>query len=111
MKKTLLTVTFIIISLALLISGILLTAYADIPFGARIFIGVITGILFLFFTFLACETERKSGVYICTKCGKKFEINAQRYLFSSHLLRSRRLSCPSCGRKSYCKYKTKESLK
>lgn len=108
MKKTILTVTFIILSIVFLVSGILIVKYTDFSLDAKVFIEIITIVLFLLFFFLACETERKAGIYVCKKCGTEFEINIKRYIFSPHIGRSRRLRCPKCGEKSYCKYKVKQ---
>ena len=33
----------------------------------------------------------------CPKCGTHFQVSPLRYLFASHSLGTRRVTCPSCG--------------
>lgn len=106
-KTTILTLTFISISLVFLIGGILIAAYVDMPSGAKVFTVILCFALFLLFTLSACKTEWQSGVYVCKRCGAEFEISMREYILSPHFLRSRRLKCPKCGRKGYCGYKAK----
>ena len=61
---------------------------------------------------LACVLERDAGTYECKHCGERFVPTMNAYLFAVHTLTTRRLKCPKCGKKSFCKKrlsKTEES--
>lgn len=40
----------------------------------------------------------------CNKCGHIFKAPFSEYFFAMHTPTRRKLSCPSCDTKSYCKY-------
>lgn len=52
---------------------------------------------------IACVLERDAGVYECKHCGERFVPTMKAYLFAPHMPTSRKLKCPKCGKKSYCK--------
>lgn len=54
----------------------------------------IAGLLFI---------EQRVGYYECQKCKKKFIPTYKQVLFSLHSGRTRKLKCPACYQKSWCK--------
>ena len=52
---------------------------------------------------IACVLERDAGVYECKHCGERFVPTMKAYIFAPHTPTRRRLKCPKCGKKSYCK--------
>ena len=52
---------------------------------------------------IACVLEREAGAYECKHCGERFVPTMSAYLFAPHTITTRRLKCPKCGKKSYCK--------
>ncbi|MCH5164112.1 MAG: transcriptional regulator, partial [Clostridiales bacterium] len=52
---------------------------------------------------IACVLERDAGVYECKHCGERFVPTMKAYLCAPHTPTTRRLRCPKCGKKSYCK--------
>ena len=58
---------------------------------------------------IACVLERDSGVYECKHCGEKFVPTIKAYLFAPHTPTTRKLKCPKCGKKSYCKKRLSKS--
>ncbi|MCH5147212.1 MAG: helix-turn-helix domain-containing protein [Clostridiales bacterium] len=52
---------------------------------------------------IACVLERDAGTYECKHCGERFVPTMKAYLFAPHMPTSRKLKCPKCGKKSYCK--------
>ena len=40
--------------------------------------------------------------YICPECQTTFKAKFGDFIFSAHTLRTRRLTCPHCGKKSFC---------
>ena len=39
--------------------------------------------------------------YICSSCGKKFRPKFSEFFFSKHTIKTRKLTCPHCGTKTY----------
>lgn len=44
----------------------------------------------------------KSVDYICPECHAQFHAKAKDVLFAAHTPKTRKLTCPHCGKKSYC---------
>lgn len=47
--------------------------------------------------------EQKAGFYECQKCNHKFVPSYSQVLWAPHIGRSRKMKCPHCSEKSYCK--------
>ena len=58
---------------------------------------------------VACVLEREAGAYECKHCGERFVPTMKAYLFAPHTPTTRRLKCPKCGKKSYCKKRLSKS--
>ncbi len=52
---------------------------------------------------IAVWSEMSCGAFECTKCGKKFVPTTGAYLAGPHTITRRKLKCPHCGVKNYCK--------
>ncbi len=52
---------------------------------------------------IAAALEWNAGTYECRKCGQRFVPTLGGYIKGPHSLTTRRLKCPYCGQKSYCK--------
>ena len=58
---------------------------------------------------VACVLDRDAGVYECPNCGERFMPTMPAYIFGAHTITKRRLKCPKCGKRRYCKkHLTKE---
>ena len=53
--------------------------------------------------YVAMQGERTIGYYKCRNCGEKFIPTFRSYTMAAHMLTTRRLKCPCCGTKSWCK--------
>lgn len=53
--------------------------------------------------YTAMQGERRIGYYKCPKCNEKFIPSFKEYVYGLHKLSTRKLICPSCRVKSYCK--------
>lgn len=54
---------------------------------------------------VACVLDRDAGVYECTKCGAKFTPDMKSYIKGVHTVTRRKLKCPECGVKNYCRHR------
>ena len=52
---------------------------------------------------VACMADLSAGTYECSHCGARFVPSAKSYIFGAHTLTKRKLTCPKCGKRSYCK--------
>ena len=52
---------------------------------------------------ISCVTL-KAGEYECPRCGEKFTPTMFEYVKAVHMFNKRKLRCPVCGNKSFCKY-------
>lgn len=53
----------------------------------------------------AAIEDMTAGTYECKNCGTRFVPSAKEYIFGVHTLTTRRLTCPKCGKRSYCKHR------
>lgn len=84
---------FIIILSALLIDYIWLKIVCVIVSTIIVIIGI--GV--------CCVLTIDAGVYECPNCGEKFVPSMKDFIFGLHTFTKRKLRCPKCKKKSYCK--------
>lgn len=53
--------------------------------------------------YVAMEGERNVGYYKCKHCGETFVPTFGVYMMAPHMLTTRKMRCPHCGKKSWCK--------
>lgn len=53
--------------------------------------------------YVAMEGERTVGYYKCKHCGDVFVPTFAAYMMGPHMLTTRKMKCPHCGKKSWCK--------
>lgn len=96
----------VIIAVVTLLAGftlIILAKYVEMETWMKIVLVAIGFIIICSGITIACVMERDAGVYECRHCGERFVPTMKAYIFAPHMLLSRRLKCPKCGKKSYCK--------
>ncbi|MCR5600434.1 MAG: helix-turn-helix domain-containing protein [Ruminococcus sp.] len=52
---------------------------------------------------VAAIEDMSAGTYECSHCGARFVPSAKSYIFGAHTITKRKLTCPKCGKRSYCK--------
>ncbi len=98
------TITFLAGFTIILLSGLL-----KMEKWLRIVLIIVGSIITFFGIGIACVLERAAGVYECKHCGERFVPTFKAFIFSPHILTSRKLRCPKCGKKSYCKKRLTKS--
>lgn len=78
-------------------------AYAVTSTPWRVGMIVFGFILFGTGMYFALRIEREAGYYECQKCGYRYVPSMSAVVIAPHLGRSRRMTCPHCGQKSYHK--------
>ena len=105
MKKIILSVISVVISLALLVISMILAEEAVIsPIAATVLIAISVILAIVAISF-AAKVDYETGVYECRKCGNVFKPTFKAYFRGAHTLTTRHLKCPKCEEKSWCKRK------
>lgn len=90
-----------IISLVCVITASLLLEKGEYLYG-----GLLLGfgiLLFLPAMAFCLYIEQKAGYYQCKHCNHKFIPTYSQVLWAPHYNRTRRMKCPNCNKKGYCK--------
>ena len=103
--KLILAIVGIVISLVLLTIVAYFTENGAINEPWSIALIIIFTILLLIMCFYAGTIEYKTSVYECPNCKHIFKPTKKEYIFASHIFTTRRLKCPECGEKNWCKRK------
>ena len=108
-KKLIISVITAVITSLAGITIILLAALLEMELWLRIVLAVIGVVIIGTGIGIACVLDRDAGVYECKHCGERFVPTMTAYLFAPHMPTSRKLKCPKCGKKSYCKKRLSKS--
>ncbi len=101
MKKIILSIFIILIGTAVLVECVLAYSYLRNTLGI---VMIITGIAAFLLSFAAAVAlDYSVGGYECKKCGHRFKPTLGAYIWGIHTIRTRRLKCPHCGEKSFCR--------
>ncbi|MDE7337169.1 MAG: helix-turn-helix domain-containing protein [Clostridia bacterium] len=104
-----LTVSFVV-AIITIISGlsiVLLSALLSAPIWLRICSLVLSLIIVILGVGVCCVLTIDAGVYECPSCGEKFIPSMKDFISGAHTFTKRKLRCPKCGKKYYCKKKLK----
>ena len=104
-NKSVWTSMWIIMALGILglIGGLVVAAFL-IPQGIWQLV-VIIGVVIVFFIpcLYSLKLEISIGTYKCKSCGHEFIPTFKQALFAQHLSTTRKLKCPECGKRTWCK--------
>jgi len=107
-SKMILSAFGMVFGITFLVVSIFLAENKMIHSGGAAVLVAIAIILFfaavIFFAKIDCETSS----YECRSCGHIFKPVFIDYIMGMHSLKTRRLKCPECGQKTWCKRKNKE---
>lgn len=104
-KKAILTIiTGVISTVAFLTIIMVVCVYTEvIALPVKVLLVCIACGIFVPGLIVAMEGERTVGYYRCKACGKLFVPTFGEYTFGMHMLATRHLKCPKCGRRTWCK--------
>lgn len=92
-----------IVSITVLIAGVLIAAFL-IPEGVWQLITILAiCVIFLIPCFYALKLEVSVGVYKCKKCGCEIVPTYSEALWAQHMGTTRKLKCPKCNKRTWCK--------
>lgn len=104
-KRMQLTILIGIIATISFITFILIVVmYTDVmSIPVKIILVAIACLIFIIGMYAAMQGERTIGYYQCKECGDTFVPTFKAYTMGIHLFSTRRLKCPHCGKKNWCK--------
>ena len=102
-RKLILAVLVVAVTLVAGMVLIILPDLLEMELWLMLSLSILGTVIILIGIAIACVLERDAGVYECRHCGERFVPSMTAYLFAPHWLTTRRLKCPTCGKKSYCK--------
>ena len=108
-KKLIIAAIIAVITTLAGLTIILISVLLEMELWLRIVLAVIGVVIIGTGIGLTCVLERDAGVYECKHCGERFVPTMKAYLFAPHMPTSRKLKCPKCGQKSYCKKRLSKS--
>ena len=101
-----LSIAYTIVGLISVFAGIVLimcSGLAGMPTLYRVLLIVIGFITIFAGCIGGMVMELSLGAFACKHCGNRFVPKAKAYLFGEHTFTHRRLKCPKCGKKGYCR--------
>ncbi len=104
-KKMQLTAVVGVISTVSFITLLMVVVnYTDvISVPVKVLLSVIACVIFATGIYVAMQGERTIGYYKCKKCNDTFVPTFGAYTMGMHMLTTRHLKCPHCGKRSWCK--------
>lgn len=102
-RKLWLEVVVMVITLLGGLTIIMLASYFDMPIVWRIALICIAVLIMVGGIGVMCVLEFTAGGYQCQKCKAKFVPSFGAYLMGAHTIMYRKLTCPFCGKRSWCK--------
>lgn len=78
-------------------------SFVQMAIWLRILLIIIATVIFIVGTFTAVKLEHDAGYYECPNCSWTYLPSLKAVFLAPHRGRSRKLTCPHCGKKSYHK--------
>lgn len=98
------TITGIISTVAFITLMIVVCVYTEVmTLPVKIILVCIACGIFVPGLFIAMEGDRTIGYYKCKACGELFIPTFGEYTLGMHILTTRHLRCPKCGKVTWCK--------
>lgn len=76
----------------------------EISVAGRIVLIGLGVIILIFGIAIACILDRDAGAFECPECKERFVPEMNAYIMGPHTITRRKLTCPKCGAKKYCKH-------
>ncbi len=96
----------VIVAFITILAGLVITLMGvllSVPVWVRIICIILSVIIVVLGIGVCCVLTFDAGVYECPVCGEKFVPSLKDFVFGLHTVTKRKLKCPKCGNKSYCK--------
>lgn len=106
-SKKRLQISFVVAIITILaaLAIVLLSAMLSAPIWLRICCIALSLVIAILGIGVCCVLTVDAGVYECPDCGEKFIPSMKDFIFGAHTFTKRKLRCPKCGKKHFCKKK------
>ena len=104
-KSIICSVIVIVMTVLASFTLILAAGLFEMALWLRIIFIAVAGFLIVSGLIVAIILDRDAGVFECPHCGERFVPTAKAYVFSLHGITWRRLRCPKCHKKGFCRKK------
>ena len=105
-SKKKIILSFVIVGFALLASIPLFAVvdYLELNRAVEVVLIVIGVLILVGGCVIACVLDRDAGAFECPECKERFVPSMTEYVMSVHTITKRKLTCPKCGERKYCKH-------
>lgn len=104
-KKVIIEAVAFVITVLACVAIIAVAGLTDIKAWQRILLVIVAIIIMAGGITVGAMADMSIGTFECKHCGTRFVPSAKEYIFGAHTLTTRRLTCPKCGKRSYCKHR------
>lgn len=102
-KKIVLSVLVAVLMLLAAVPLFVLAGMLDLAVWARCVLVGIGLVQIVLGIIIACVLDREAGAFECPECGERFVPSMGEYVMGPHTITKRKLRCPKCGARRYCK--------
>jgi transcriptional regulator with XRE-family HTH domain len=103
-KKIILSAMVVVLMLVAAVPLFVLSGLTEIETWLRIVLIAIGVFIIVLGIIIACILDRDAGAFECPMCHERFVPDMKSYVMASHTITKRRLRCPKCGERKYCKH-------
>lgn len=101
-RKIIISVSTCAVTLLAGVTIVLVAGIFDMETWQRTLLSVIGAIVILGGIAIGAYMDMGAGTFECKHCGTRFVPTTKAYIFGVHTLTKRKLTCPKCGKRSYC---------
>ncbi|MDD7517639.1 helix-turn-helix domain-containing protein [Ruminococcus flavefaciens] len=104
-KKVIIEAVAFVITVLACVVIIAIAGLTDIKAWQRILLVIVAIIIMAGGITVGAMADMSIGTFECKHCGTRFVPSAKEYIFGVHTITTRKLTCPKCGKRSYCKHR------
>lgn len=102
-KKIIVECIVCAISVLASITLILLAGFLDVVIWLRVVLIAISIVIMIAGISAAVILDVQAGAFECSNCSNRFVPSTKEYILGMHTITKRKLKCPKCGKRSYCR--------
>ena len=104
-RKIIIEAVAFVITVLACVSIIAVGGLTDIKTWQRVLLVIVACIIMAGGITVGAMADMSIGTFECKHCGKRFVPSSKEYFLGAHTLTKRKLTCPKCGKRSYCKHR------
>lgn len=105
-RKLIISVITAFMGVSMLVVSVIIAGYeTGLSDFSKIFLIVFGIVMTVLGIVISAIIDRETGIFECPECHNCFTPDMKSYIMGSHTPTKRKLKCPECGAKKYCKHK------